>query len=220
MTVRLLAPKLSSNSPKGPSSKGACLLFLAQAHLVSNRSELRWLNSLMRWRVAVRNGKAREASTTLWETVGAMLGRINVAACPLFSASSHVMLYSRFFIFISSLNRELFSLIHSYYYIKNSLHIVDTSAPHTHQAQIGKRTFHLPPHCLPASGTVAILMTFVKTIWRVHKFSRNLEPSQHFTRQKHDMKQVTRWGPTNITCHGAKFSRLGELVPWDLCTPG
>jgi hypothetical protein len=80
----------------------------------------------------VRTGKAREASTALWETVGTMLGRINVAACPLFSASSHVLLQSRFFIFISSLNRVLFSLIRSYYYIKNSLHIVDTRAPHTH----------------------------------------------------------------------------------------
>ena len=152
---------------------------------------------------------------------------INVAACPLFSASSHVMLHSRFFICISSLNRALFSQIYSYYYIKNCLHIVETRAPpphthtlartHTHQARITKRTFHLPSHCLPASGTVAILTTFIKTMWRVIKFYRNPEPSQNFTRQKHDMKQFTRWGPTNIRCHGGKFSRTGApgfMHPW------
>jgi len=166
----------------------------------------------MRWRVAVRNGKAREASTALWETVGAMLGRINVAACPLFSASSHVMLHSRFFIFIASLNRVLFSLIRSYYYIKNSLHIVDT---HTRiRLESLNEHFICHPNCLPASGTVAILTTFVKAIWRVHKFSRNPEPCQHFLAPKarHEASYTLRTHILDAT--------VQDLVAWAYWRPG
>ena len=56
----------------------------------------------------------------------------------------------------------------------------------------------------------------------VHKFLRVYEPPQNSGRQKGSMKQVPRWGPTNIRCHRTKLgldSSVGIATRYGLHRP-